>query len=245
MLGNAIVHGLADAGVLVTLVGRTEHKLKALAESVGGNTYACDMSEKASLDRVSSLVSSEVGPYSILISAIGGNMPDATLPADGSFFDLDIDALRSVVETNLFAGAVLPILAFGRHMERGSVITVGSVSGSLPLSRVGGYGAAKAAVANFTRWASMELASRTEGRLRLNTIQPGFFITDQNRSLLTTADGTLTERGRQILQHTPSGRFGEPKDLIGSILWLASEGSAFVNGAVIPIDGGFSSWWGV
>jgi NAD(P)-dependent dehydrogenase (short-subunit alcohol dehydrogenase family) len=244
VLGGAMVRGLTQAGAKIALVGRSPEKLQALADEVGGHAYPCDPSDKASLDACASAAAE--GGIDILVSAIGGNQAKATLMPDASPFGLDADALRQVFDLNLFAGAILPILSFGAHMAEGSVITVTSISADLPLSRVGGYGAAKAGVSNFTRWAAVELGRRSEGRVRVNSLQPGFFITDQNRALLTDiATGEPTERGRSILAHTPSGRFGDPQDLVGALIFLASDASRFVTGTVLTVDGGFGAWWGI
>lgn len=245
VLGEALVRGLAKEGANIVLVGRSADKLAVLSAEVGGSYYVCDASKKSELDAVADKVEATSGAPRILLTAIGGNMPRATLMPDADFFGLDPEALRQVVDLNLFAGVILPILSFGAKMTSGSIITIGSVSADLPLSRVGGYAAAKSAVTNFTQWAAMELGKRADGRLRVNAIQPGFFITEQNRALLTNPDGTTTDRGRSILHHTPMGRFGEPEDLVGTLIWLASDESRFVTGAVIPVDGGFTSWWGV
>lgn len=165
-----------------------------------------------------------------------------------AFGDLSAEALREVVDLNLFGGAILPSQVFGERMVRrgegGSIIHISSMAAARPLTRVVGYGVAKAAVDNFTRWLAVHLAMDQANAVRVNAIAPGFFITEQNRDLLTRGD-ELTERGEAIVAHTPMGRFGEPEELIGVALWLASDASAFVTGAVIPVDGGFSAYSGV
>ena len=245
VLGEAMARGLSKEGARVVLVGRSQEKLHRLAADLNGSYYVADASSKVDLDGVASEVERIHGAPNILLSAIGGNQPGATLLPDADFFGLDPDALRQVVDMNLFSGAVLPVLSFGRLMKEGSIITISSVSAELALTRVGGYAAAKAAVASFTQWAAVELGQRSHGRVRVNAIQPGFFLTDQNRSLLTHPDGSQTARGEAIVKHTPMGRFGEPDDLVGTLVGLASNASRFVTGAVIHVDGGFTSWWGV
>jgi NAD(P)-dependent dehydrogenase (short-subunit alcohol dehydrogenase family) len=151
------------------------------------------------------------------------------------------------VDLNLM-GTVLPCLVFGSYMAAngsGSIVNISSMSAALPLTRVVGYAAAKAGVENFTRWLAVELARRHSPGIRVNAIAPGFLLGDQNRHLLTTDDGGLTERGKAVIQHTPAGRFGDPADLTGPLVWLCSPAAAFVTGAVIPVDGGFSAWWGL
>ena len=246
VLGGAMVRGLAEAGAHIALVGRTPAKLDALAKEVGGQAFICDASDKTSLDHCAAEITEALGGIDVLVSAIGGNQAKATLMPNDSPFNLDPDALRQVFDLNLFSGAILPILSFGARMTEGVIVTITSISADLPLSRVGGYGAAKAGVTNFTRWAAMELGRRSQGRIRVNSLQPGFFITEQNRALLTdSATGEPTERGRSILAHTPSGRFGNPEDLVGALLFLVSDASRFVTGTVLTVDGGFGAWWGV
>jgi NAD(P)-dependent dehydrogenase (short-subunit alcohol dehydrogenase family) len=246
VLGQAMAEGLVSAGARVALIGRDAKKLGALADRIGAEWHACDVSSRAELESTGRRIVENSGSLGILLSGIGGNTPSATLKPDADFFSLDEESLRAVVDQNLFLGAVLPILSLGPFMPQGSIVTVSSVAAELPLTRVGGYAAAKAALASFTRFAALELGRRTQGRLRVNAIQPGFFVADQNRDLLIDRhSGAPTERGRAILEHTPAGRFGEPQDLIGALLFLASDASRFVTGTVIPVDGGFTAHWGV
>jgi NAD(P)-dependent dehydrogenase (short-subunit alcohol dehydrogenase family) len=183
----------------------------------------------------------------ILINAAGGNRPGATVKLDQSVFDIDLGEFRQVANLN-FLGTVLPTLVFGKSMaERGSgsIINISSMAAQRAISRVAGYSAAKAAVENFTRWMAVEMAEKFGSGVRVNAIAPGFFLTDQNRALLTNPDGSLTERGKTVLRMTPFKRFGEPSELVGTALWLASDASRFVTGAIIPVDGGFSVQSGV
>jgi NAD(P)-dependent dehydrogenase (short-subunit alcohol dehydrogenase family) len=164
-----------------------------------------------------------------------------------TFFDLPREALEQVIDLNLL-GTLLPSQVFGATMARagsGCVINISSAAAERPLTRVVGYAAAKAAVDNFTRWLAVELATRYGERLRVNAIMPGFFLGEQNRALLLSPDGSLTERGRLIIAHTPLARFGEPDELVGTLIWLCSDAARFVTGVVVPVDGGFSAWNGV
>ena len=192
-------------------------------------------------------ITAEFGTVDILINAAGGNHPSATTKPDLSFFDLPLDALSHVGDLNLL-GTILPSQVFGRNMaERGEgvILNISSMNAFRPLTRIPAYSAAKAAINNFTQWLAVHMAQNYSPRIRVNAIAPGFFVGDQNRRLLLNEDGTLTPRGQSILTHTPLNRFGTPEDLLGATMWLISPASAFVTGAVIPIDGGFSAFSGV
>ena len=171
-------------------------------------------------------------------------MGGATIPPDKTFFDLDIDAFRKVVDLNLF-GTVIPTMVFAKDMvrqQKGSIINISSESALRPLTRVVGYGAAKAAISNFTQSMAGELAIKFGEGLRVNAVAPGFFLTEQNRSLMTNPDGTPSDRCKTVISHTPFRRLGQPEELLGTIHWLASDASAFVTGTVIPVDGGFDAF---
>ncbi len=188
------------------------------------------------------------GPVDILVNAAGGNHPSATTAPDLSFFDLPLEALRHVADLNLL-GTILPCQVFGRGMaERGEgvILNISSMNAFRPLTRIPAYSAAKAAINNFTQWLAVHMAQNYSTHIRVNAIAPGFFLTEQNRFLLTDEKtGDPTPRGQAILAHTPMNRYGVPADLLGATLWLLSPASAFVTGAVIPIDGGFSAYSGV
>lgn len=192
------------------------------------------------------------GRVDVLINAAGGNVAGAIVGEEDTFFGLSAEAFEQVLDLNLL-GTVLPTQVFGETMvsgaepERaeGSIVNVSSMAAQRPLSRVVGYAAAKAAVENLTRWLAVELARKHGAGLRVNAVAPGFFLGDQNRALLTNEDGSLTDRGRTIIEHTPAGRFGEPDDLVGTVVWLCSPGASFVNGVVVPVDGGFNAFSGV
>jgi NAD(P)-dependent dehydrogenase (short-subunit alcohol dehydrogenase family) len=193
-------------------------------------------------------VLSAFGRVDILVNGAGGNQPLATTGADRSFFDLDEEALRRVFDLNLM-GAILPSQVFGRTMAaRGSgvILNISSMNALRPLTRIPAYSAAKAGVSNFTQWLAVHMAQEHGPGIRVNAIAPGFFLTEQNRFLLTDREtGALTARGQAIISHTPQARFGVPEDLLGAVRWLLSPAASFVTGVVIPIDGGFSAFSGV
>jgi len=215
--------------------------------------------EKASLEAANARIEKELGPADILVNGAGGNHPKGTTsreyfdPADleqaaqnvTTFYDLDPKGIEFVFSLN-FLGTLLPSQVFTRAMalrRHGVVVNISSMNAFKPLTKIPAYSAAKAAVSNFTQWLAVHLS---KAGIRVNAIAPGFFLTDQNRALLTRPDGALTARGNTIIAHTPMGRFGQPEDLAGTLLWLVSdEASGFVTGTVIPVDGGFSSFSGV
>ena len=252
-LGAAMAKGLAQAGARVAILARRIEPATAIAaaiETIGGTALAlsADVRERAQVERACATIVDRWRRVDILVNAAGGNMPGATLAPEASLLDLDPDAFRAVVDLNLI-GVLLPSLVFGATMiaapGQGTIINISSMAAQRPLTRIAGYSAAKAAVENLTRWMAIELAQRYGSGLRVNAIAPGFFIGEQNRALLLNPDGSLTARGEHILAHTPAGRFGVPEDLIATLIWLCSPGAAFVNGAVIPVDGGFSAFSGV
>jgi NAD(P)-dependent dehydrogenase (short-subunit alcohol dehydrogenase family) len=174
-------------------------------------------------------------------------MPQATLAPGQSFFDLSVEGMAPVVALNL-EGTLLPSQVFGEAMARagrGCIVNISSMAAQRAMTRVVGYGVAKAGVENATRWLAVELARTCGGRLRVNAIAPGFFVGEQNRALLTNEDGSLTARGQLVIDHTPAGRFGEPEELVSTLIWLCGPGASFVNGVVVPVDGGFSAFSGV
>jgi NAD(P)-dependent dehydrogenase (short-subunit alcohol dehydrogenase family) len=252
-LGRVMAQGLAQAGVQVaalSLHAETSEKIAETIRTGGGQAIgvACDVLDRAALERTRELVTSTFGPIDILINAAGGNHPQATTSDEHIFFDLDTQAVNDVFGTN-FTGTLQSCQVFGRDMaERGQgcIVNVTSMSAFRPLTRIPAYSAAKAAVANFTQWLAVYMAQEYSPRIRVNAIAPGFFLTEQNRFLLTDKQsGKLTPRGQSILSHTPMNRLGTPEDLVGTLLWLVSPASAFITGTVIPVDGGFSAFSGV
>lgn len=260
VLGSAMVRGLAQAGAQVGILGRRHAQAAASAKAIaaeGGQAMplAADVLARDQLEAARDAVLECWGHIDILVNAAGGNMARANTSPDVSFFDLPEDALRAVVDLNLF-GTLLPSQVFGPALAdaassskpgsgRGCIVNVSSMASQRAVTRVVGYSAAKAAVDNVTRWLAVSLA-RPDGKgPRVNAIAPGFFVSEQNRRLLLEEDGQFTSRGQAIVSHTPAGRFGEPEELIGTLLWLCSPGASFVNGIVVPVDGGFSAFSGV
>ena len=251
-LGSLMARGLAAAGAQVAVNARNEariHEVVAAISADGGAAMAAPGSvlESSDLERIRDAVLERWGRLDILVNGAGGNVQAATLPPGADFYDLPVDAFRQVFDLNLI-GTLLPTQVFGRAMAaagQGVIVNVSSLAADRPLTRVVGYAAAKAAVDNLTKYLSTELTRRYGEGLRVNALAPGFFLADQNRALLTNPDGSLTDRGRTIIEHTPMGRFGEPDELVGTLLWLCSDASRFVTGIVVPVDGGFSAFSGV
>jgi NAD(P)-dependent dehydrogenase (short-subunit alcohol dehydrogenase family) len=208
----------------------------------------CNVLDQDNVRNAFEQVISKFGEVDALINGAGGNKPGATTSEELSFFDLPESAIRWVFDLNLM-GTIIPSQIAGRFMAQqkdGIILNISSMNAFKPLTRIPAYSAAKAGVSNFTQWLAVHMAQEYAPTIRVNAIAPGFFLTEQNRFLLTKAEsGELTDRGQQIIDHTPMGRFGAPEDLIGTILWLLSSASAFVTGVVIPIDGGFSAFSGV
>ncbi len=255
VLGGAVVGGLVGAGARVVLLGRSKTKVDRLVAAIKAKNgqalgVQADVLAKPQLEAARDQVLGEWGKIDILVNMAGGNLPGATLDASRTFFDLPEAALRDVVDLN-FLGTLLPSQVFGGAMVTstrpvsGCIVNVSSMAAPRAMTRVVGYGAAKSAVDNFTRWSAVELAKMSGGGIRVNAIAPGFFIGEQNRALLLNDDGSLTERGQLVIDHTPAGRFGEPEELVSTVVWLCGPGARFVNGVVVPIDGGFSAFSGV
>ncbi|MFT5167057.1 MAG: NAD(P)-dependent dehydrogenase (short-subunit alcohol dehydrogenase family) [Saprospiraceae bacterium] len=251
-LGSAFAKGLAEAGATVFILNRNAEKAKAKVEefkAIGLEIQAitADVLDEESVNAAVQSVLEKAGKVDILINGAGGNMPGAVVSPDQSIFDISIDQFRKVNDLNLL-GTVIPTIAFAKPMVaqgKGCIINVSSMAATLPMTRVVGYAAAKAAVDNFTRWMAVEMANKYGNGIRVNAIAPGFFIAEQNRTLLLNKDNTLTDRGKTIISQTPMKKFGEPDDLISTILWLCDDRSAFITGIVVPVDGGFSAFSGV
>lgn len=252
VLGGAMALGLARAGAKVAVLGRSEDKLNDMVreiEQLGsqGLALAADVTNAAELKEANKKLLDKLGKPDILINAAGGNMPGATVTPDQTIFDLTEEDIRKIVELN-YLGTVLPTQAFSRSMtdrKEGVIINISSVAANLPLTRVMGYASSKAAIENYTKWLAVELANKYGEGFRVNAIAPGFFLTEQNRRLLTEQDGSLTSRGNEIITHTPFKRFGNPEELVGTLLWLCSDASKFVTGTVVRVDGGFTAFSGV
>jgi NAD(P)-dependent dehydrogenase (short-subunit alcohol dehydrogenase family) len=252
VLAGAIGCGLAQAGVGIILADINLEKAEKNAATIIERSCSAwgihmDALDPESIGNASRRILREHGKIDILINAAGGNIPGATISPDQSIFDLDLEAFDRVSDLN-YKSTLLPTLEVGRIMadqKSGSIINISSMAAIRTITRVVGYSAAKAAVSNFTRWMAMEMAMKFGGAIRVNAIAPGFFIGDQNRALLTNPDGSPTERGGKVIQNTPMGRFGDADELIGAVLFLASEAASFVTGVILPIDGGFSIHSGV
>ncbi len=253
VLGRALASALAEAGARVAVISLRETSAQSVAKMIraqGGEALgiACDVTDRVALERAREGIVSSFDPLDILINGAGGNRPAATTSAERSFFDLDAQAIEEVFNLN-FTGTLLASQVFGKSMleqGRGCIVNITSMNALRPLTRIPAYSAAKAAVANFTQWLAVHMAQEYSPHIRVNAIAPGFFLTEQNRFLLSEAEtGAWTPRGQAILNHTPMGRFGVPEDLVGTLLWLVSPASTFVTGTVIPVDGGFSAFSGV
>ncbi len=249
ILGSCMAQHLASEGAKVVILDRNEEAGAALVKEITtkGNEATfllTDVLDKSVLEENKQTILEKYGKIDVLINAAGGNMPGATIGPDQTIFDLQLEAFRKVVDLNLF-GTVIPTMVFAQAMvaqKKGCIINISSESALRPLTRVVGYGAAKAAVSNFTQYMAGELSTKFGSGLRVNAMAPGFFITEQNRTLLTNPDGSYTDRANTIIAHTPFGRFGEPEELLGTLQWLVSDASAFVNGVVVPVDGGFDAF---
>ena len=253
VLGSVMALALAKAGVRVAILSLHAASSVKVVEAIqveNGEAIgiACDVLQRTDLEHACTEVLKTFGPIDILINAAGGNSAQATTSAGVSFFDLDVRAIESVLDLN-FTGTLQSCQVFGRPMaERGQgcIINMASMNALRPLTRIPAYSAAKAAVANFTQWLAVHMAREYSSQIRVNALAPGFFLTEQNRFLLTDVNsGAMTSRGQAILDHTPMRRLGQPEDLLGALLWLVSPASAFVTGIVVPIDGGFSSYSGI
>ena len=253
VLCSAISQNLARLGAKVAVLDLDEAAAKRVADAITADkgtalAISCNVLDKTSLEKARDAVLEAFGRVDILINGAGGNKPQATTNPQQSFFDLPSDAVNWVFNLN-FLGTFLPSQVFGQLMAQqadGVILNISSMSSFRPLTRIPAYSAAKAAVSNFTQWLSVHMAQEYSTNIRVNAIAPGFFLTEQNRFLLTDKEsGELTERGQKIIDHTPAGRFGDPYDLVGTVVWLVSPSAAFVTGVVVPIDGGFSAYSGV
>ncbi|NMC31789.1 MAG: SDR family oxidoreductase [Veillonellaceae bacterium] len=261
VLGSAFAKELARVGAKVAIMNRTAATAQAVVDAIeaaGGKAIAvpCDVLDKAAVEKAAAEILAKLGPCDILLNAAGGNHPAATSSKElfdpaaddsmaGTFFDLKAEGFNAVFQLN-FMGTFIPTQVFAQQMlgrQGATVINISSMSAYHPLTKVAAYSAAKAAISNFTEWLAVHLAP---AGIRVNAIAPGFFLTEQNRTLLTNPDGSLTPRANKIISHTPMKRFGDPRDLLGTLLWLADENAAgFVTGIVVPVDGGFNAYAGV
>lgn len=253
VLGGAIACGLAALGANVAVLGRNMEAGKSVCARMGdkarnAEVISCEVQNPDSVQDAVEKTLKRFDRIDSLINAAGGNNPKATAMPGQPFFDLPPEALRWVFELNVM-GTILPSQVVAKHMvaqKSGVILNVSSMAALRPLTRVGAYAASKAAISNFTQWLAVHLAQEYSPNIRVNAIAPGFFLTEQNRFLLTEREtGGLTARGKSIKTHTPMARFGSPEDLLGAALWLLSPASAFVTGVVVPVDGGFNAFSGV
>ena len=250
-LGGSLALSLAKAKAKIILLGRNQDLLNTLVTKLSSLTevssYVVNVMNRESLERIKNSVIDKYGQIDVLINAVGGNLPGAVISDDQSIFDLSETDFDEVVDLNL-KGTLLPSIVFGKPMSekgKGTIVNYSSMTVKQALTRVVGYSAGKAAMENFTRWMAVEMAIKYGDGIRVNAVAPGFFIGKQNQKLLLNDDGSLTERGRKIIQNTPMKRFGKPEELTGAIHFLCSESASFITGIVLPIDGGFSAFTGV
>jgi NAD(P)-dependent dehydrogenase (short-subunit alcohol dehydrogenase family) len=249
VLGRAIAKYLALEGAKVIILGRKEDVGNAIAADITAAGGCCEFMKTDVLDKDvvrknCEDIIAKYGRIDTLLNAAGGNMPGATIPPDKTFFDLQADQFRTVLDLNL-TGTVIPTQVFLEPMVKqgkGNIINFSSMAAFRPLTRVAGYAAAKAGISNFTAFMATECAKKFGEGIRVNAIAPGFFITEQNRSLLTNPDGTYTQRGQDVIRQTPFGRMGDPDELCGTIHYLMSDASKFVTGTVAIVDGGFNAF---
>lgn len=262
VIGSVFSRALAEAGAKVAVLARSEDKINAVVKDIKANGgeaagFSVDVLDKQSLEQCHENIKNQLGSCSILINGAGGNNPAATTSKEyfnvddlqdsslKTFFDLESEAINKLFNLN-FLGALLPTQVFAQDMvgEEGStIINVSSMNAYTPLTKIPAYSGAKAAISNFTQWLAVHFS---KAKIRVNALAPGFFLTEQNKDLMIQDNGELSERANKIISQTPMNRFGEPEELIGTLLWLVDQkSSSFVNGIVVPVDGGFSSYSGV
>ena len=252
ILGYAFIKALSKAGATIGILGRNEKVANERRDEIianGGSaiTLIADVLDKAQLIAAKNKIIDAFGKIDGLVNAAGGNVPEAVLQPEDDIFSINIDGLRKAMELNLW-GTVLPTLIFGKSIANGgggSIINISSVSAERTLTKVLGYSIGKAAVESFSKWFAVELAKRYGDKIRMNSLMPGFFLTEQNRNLLTDGNGGYSSRGQSVISHTPFKRFGLPDDLGGALVWLISDASKFVTGTTITVDGGFNAFSGV
>ena len=252
ILGNAFVDAIVDAGGAVGILGRKKDVAEERAEVInkkGGNAIAlvADVMDEKQLNEAKEKVLQHFGKIDGLVNAAGGNMPDGILQPDEDIFKMKIDGMKKVTDINLW-GTIIPTQVFGdaiAHSGRGSIVNISSMNSKRAITKVLGYNMGKAGVDCYTQWFAVELANRYGDKIRMNALAPGFFLTEQNRNLLTKPGGGYTERGELVIKQTPFKRFGNPDELKGALVWLLSDASQFVTGSMICVDGGFSIFGGV
>jgi NAD(P)-dependent dehydrogenase (short-subunit alcohol dehydrogenase family) len=253
VLGDAFNKAIAAEGATVCILGRNiavaeERAAEIIASGGKAIGLQADVLNESDLQRVNDLILEKFGKIDGLVNAAGGNQPQAVIQPSSDLFDLDMSALENVMRLNLF-GTLMPTQIFGKSMmlneSQSSIVNITSVSAHTVITKVLGYSLAKAAVDNYTKWFAVELGKRYKGKIRMNALMPGFFLTEQNRTLLTNTDGSLTDRGQTIINTTPVHRFGNPEELTAALVYLLSDDSSFVLGSTISVDGGFTPFSGV
>jgi NAD(P)-dependent dehydrogenase (short-subunit alcohol dehydrogenase family) len=252
ILGDAFINGIVEAGATVGILGRNEAVASQRADAVnanGGKAIAliADVLKEDELIAARTKMLDKFGRIDGLINGAGGNMPEAIVQPGADLFKMNLEGLRKVMDLNLW-GTIIPTQIFGEAIAqngKGSIVNISSMASQSVITKVLGYSIAKSAIDCYNKWFAVEAALRYGDAIRMNAIAPGFFLTEQNRTLLTNPDGSYTERGNLVLQNTPYRRFGDPSELIGALVWLLSDASKFVTGTVINIDGGFSIFSGV
>ena len=252
ILGLSFINAIVEAGGTVGILGRNEQVANERADAInkaGGKAIAliADAMNEEQLVAAREKVLDAFGKIDGLVNAAGGNMPDGVLQPEQNIFEMKMDGMKTVLDLNLW-GTLIPTQVFGKAIAetgRGSIVNISSMNSKRAITKVLGYNMGKAAVDCYTQWFAVELANRYGDKIRMNALAPGFFLTEQNRNLLTTADGGFTPRGQSVINQTPFKRFGDPDELKGALVWLLSDASQFVTGAMICVDGGFSVFGGV
>ncbi len=253
VLCSQMALALAQAGAKVCILDLKIKAARSLCNRINSDGFTAiakktNLLKKEQIQDALKMIINKFGSIDVLINGAGGNKKEATVSKDKTFFDIDARALQQIIDLNLL-GTLLPCQVFGKQMAKqqsGIIVNISSMNAFRPLTNIAAYSAAKAAVSNFTQWLAVYMAMNFSESIRVNAIAPGFFLTEQNRYLLTNEkSGKLTDRGKRIIEHTPMARFGRPDELIGTLLWLISDASKFVTGTVVPVDGGFNAFSGV
>lgn len=252
ILGKAFIEGIVSFGGTAVIVGRNEEEGSKRAAEINANGGKAlfikgNVLDEKDMEKVRDITLEQFGHIDGLVNGAGGNMPQGVIQPDQDVFDMNIDGLRQVLDLNLM-GTIIPTKIIGAAMAKqngGSIVNISSVSAKQVITKVLGYSIGKAGVDCFTKWMAVETAKRHGDKIRINSIMPGFFLTEQNRTLLTNPDGSYTERGNLVIKKTPDNRMGKPDELIGALVYLLSDASKFVNGTDIGVDGGFVAFGGV
>ena len=252
ILGDAFINGIVEAGGSVGILGRNEKVAKERTDAInrsGGKAIAlvADVLDEAQLINARKQVLDRFGKIDGLVNGAGGNMPDGVLQPDESIFKIRMDGMKKVMDINLW-GTLIPTQIFGEAIAesgKGSIVNISSMNSKRAITKVLGYNMGKAAVDCYNQWFAVELSRRYGDKIRMNALAPGFFLTEQNRNLLTKPEGAYTERRESVISPTPFKRFGHPDELKGALVWLLIDASQFVTGSMICVDGGFSIFGGV